>query len=64
MAFLGTGILGYVSLLLNDKVVKQNDKLIDMQHNQEKAFLFFLKKSNLSYMQKARLNNNNYVTIE
>jgi len=52
LAFLGTGILGYVSLLLNDKVVKQNDKLIDMQHNQEKAFLFFLKKSNLSYMQK------------
>ena len=26
MAFLGTGILGYVSLLLNDKVVKQNDR--------------------------------------
>ena len=37
LAFLGTVILGYVSLILNEKAVKQNDKLIVMQHNQEKA---------------------------
>lgn len=41
LAFLGTVILGYVSLLLNEKTVKQNDKLIEMQHNQEKTISIF-----------------------
>lgn len=41
LAFLGTVVLGYVSLLLNEKAVKQNDKLINMQHNQEKAIAIF-----------------------
>lgn len=41
LSFLGTVVLGYVSLLLNEKAVQQNDKIVNMQHNQEKAISIF-----------------------
>lgn len=52
LAFLGTVILGFVSLKLNAKAVKQNDKLIAMQHNQEKTIAIFDQEKLLSLFTK------------
>lgn len=41
LSFLPTVVLGYATLMLNDKANKQNDKLIKMQYNQQKSIVVF-----------------------
>lgn len=41
LSFLATILLGYATLRINDKANKQNDKLIQMQYNQQKSIAVF-----------------------
>ena len=49
LSFGATIILGYMTFKLNDKAIKQNDKLIDLQHNQEKGIAIIDQDSKLHF---------------
>lgn len=52
LSFGATIILGYMTFKLNDKAIKQNDKLIDLQHNQEKGIAIIDQDSKLQFFIK------------
>lgn len=41
LSFLATILLGYATLVINDKANKQNDKFVEMQYNQQKSIVVF-----------------------
>lgn len=52
MSFLATAILGYATLSLSDKANKQNEKLIQMQNNQEKSVVIIDQNAEMNFYTK------------
>lgn len=52
LAFAATVVLGVITLKLNDRAVAQNDKLVQMQHNQEKGVVIFDQEKELRFFTK------------
>lgn len=52
LSFGATIVLGYVTLKLNDRAIDQNDKLIEMQDNQEKGIVIIEQDKGLDFFTK------------
>lgn len=52
LSFIATVVLGYITLKLNDKAIAQNDKILDLQYNQNKSIVIVDTDKNIQFYTK------------